>query len=279
MRDGQICTDCLDRHAVWPALRHGCYRGSRIATIPLAVGVELHRAVGTWRSQVDAFVALSDFQRQRMAQAGLPLHRVHVKPNHYPGWPAVRLWTERDPYVVFAGRLTAEKGLVCLLKAWAIWGAAAPELRIVGDGDLRAELEHMAEGLPVRFMGQLPTAEAKAQIAAACLLVLPSECFEGFPMVLLEAFAFGTPVAVSNLGPLPSIVEHAVTGVVFQAAHPESLLQGVRGAWELGGTLERLGRGARRAFEEKYTEDANYTMLMQVYQRAMTVSRSDKACI
>lgn len=273
MRNGRVCTDCLDTRTPLPALQHGCYRGSRVATLPLALSVGLHRLTGTWTRQVDAFIALSEFQRQRMAEAGLPLDKVYVKPNFYPGMPAVLPWGERQPYVVFAGRLTAEKGVVSLLRAWAAWGTGAPELRVVGDGDLRPELEGLAKSLPVKFLGQLPAAEAQAQIAGACLQVLPSECFEGFPMVVREAFAFGTPAAVSNIGPLPSIVQAGESGLVFEPANPPSLLHAVRTAWETPGLLERLGRGARREFETKYTEDANYAQLMAIYEQAIAVSR------
>src|SRR5690606_14601610 len=103
-----------------------------------------------------------------------------------------------------------EKGVRTLLRAWRTWGENAPELRLVGDGPLRAELQAQAAGLPVRFLGQVAEDEAQQQIAHASLLVLPSECFEGFPMVVREAFAFGTPAAVSDLGPLPDIVQHGI---------------------------------------------------------------------
>ena len=87
---------------------------------------------------------------------------------------------------------------------------------------------------------------AQDEIARACLLVLPSEWFEGFPMVVREAFAFGTPAAVSNIGPLPSIVRQGENGVVFEPGDPQSLLQVVRAAWEKAGELEHLAMGARR---------------------------------
>ena len=273
MRAGKVCTDCLDTRSSRPALRHGCYRGSRAATLPLAASVSLHRRLGTWTNQVDAFVALSDFQRGLMADAGLPRDRVHVKPNFYPGLPPVQPWQARAPYAVFAGRLTAEKGVATLLRAWRAWGGDAPELRLVGDGELRPELKHMAAGLSVRFLGQVGGAEAQAQIAGARLLVLPSVCFEGFPMVVREAFAFGTPVAVSAIGPLPSIVQHGRSGVVFAPGDPDSLLREVRTAWEAAGLLEQLGQGARSEFEAKYTEDANYTTLMDIYRQAISVAR------
>ncbi len=274
MRDGKVCTECLDKRSPMPAMIHGCYRGSRTATLPLAISVGLHRMLGTWTHQVDAFICLSDFQRELLIEAGLPRDKVHVKPNFYPGNPAIVAWPDRKPYVVFAGRLTAEKGVINLLRAWQTWGTAAPELRLVGDGELRPELERMAAGLPVRFLGQLPADKAQAEIANARLQILPSEWFEGFPMVVREAFAFGTPAAVSDIGPLPSIVQHGKSGVVFQPANPQSLLHEVHTAWETPGLLERLGQGARAEFESKYTEEANYASLMEIYRKAIEVSHN-----
>ncbi len=276
MRNRQVCTDCLDTRSTLHALRHGCYRDSRLATLPLAASVVLHRILGTWRHQVDAFITLSDFQRNLMVASGLPMEKVHVKSNFYPGLPMVLPWQERKPYVVFVGRLTTEKGVVSLLRAWQAWGANAPELRMVGDGVLRPKLERMGAGLPVRFLGHISGAEAQAQIAAAHLLILPSEWFEGFPMVVREAFAFGTPAAVSNIGPLPSIVQHGCSGVVFSPANPQSLLVQVRTAWETFGMLKRLGQGARGEFETKYTEEVNYATLMAIYQQALAVNRDRK---
>lgn len=274
MRSGEVCTECLDQRSPVPAMIHGCYRASRAATFPLAISVGLHRAIGTWTKHVDAFICLSEFQREVMVDAGLPREKVHVKPNFYPGKPSVVAWSERKPYVVFAGRLSGEKGLVSLLRCWQAWGTDAPELRLVGDGELRAELERMAAGLPVRLLGQLPADQAQAEIANARLQILPSECFEGFPMVVREAFAFGTPAAVSDLGPLPSIVQDGKSGIVFQPANPQSILREVRTAWETPGLLERLGQGARAEFEAKYTEDANYAALIEIYHKAIEVSRN-----
>lgn len=276
MRAGEVCTECMDRRSVWPALGHGCYRNSRGATLPLAASVALHRRLGTWTRQVDAFIALSEFQRERMIEAGLPAELVHVKPNFYPGDPAIVPWAGRNQSVVFAGRLTAEKGVQALVRAWLMWGESAPELRIVGDGELRGELERLAAtspGVPIRFLGQLPAAAAQQEIACARLLGLPSEWFEGFPMVVREAFAFGTPAAVSDIGPLPSIVRQGENGVVFRPADPQSLVETVRAAWESEGYLDRLAGGARRSFEELYSEEANYKMLMTIYEQAIEVSR------
>lgn len=279
MRAGRVCTDCLDRRSVMPAMLHGCYRGSRLATAPLAANVALHRILGTWTKQVDAFIALTDFQRERMVDAGLPAELVHVKPNFYPGNPATVPWSERRESVVFAGRLTAEKGVVALVEAWLKWGPSAPELRVVGDGGLRDKLKRLAASAPevlIRFLGQVSATEAQDEISHARLLVLPSEWFEGFPMVVREAFAFGTPAAVSDIGPLPSIVQQGENGIVFASGDPESIQTVLRAAWENEGELERLGIGARRSFETLYTEEVNYRQLTNIYERAMEVSKRRK---
>jgi glycosyltransferase involved in cell wall biosynthesis len=276
MRNGKVCTDCLDIRSVWPSIQHGCYRNSRIATLPLAANVALHSALGTWQNEVDAFIALTDFQRTTMVAAGLPGDRVHVKPNFFPGNPPVVPWVERGEYAVFVGRLSAEKGVQSLVNAWIAWGSDAPELRIVGDGPLRTELEKTAAGSSIRILGQLPSDEAVREIAHARLQLLPSEWFEGFPMVVREAFAVGTPSAVSNLGPLPSIVSSGFNGLVFEPANPQSLLATVRQAWQTPGMLEQLGKGARESFEKHYTEDTNYACLMEIYEAAIEVRKHNR---
>jgi len=277
LRAGRVCTGCLDQRSVGPALRHGCYRGSRVATLPLVANVALHRRLRTWSRQVEAFIALSEFQRDLMVAAGLPAERVWVKPNFYPGDPAVLPWTARRPAVVFAGRLGAEKGVLTLVRAWLAWGPTAPELRLLGDGELRGVLEALAAAnpaVPISFLGQVAGAAARAEIAQARLVILPSECFETFGLAVVEAFAHGTPAAVSALGPLPSIVRDGVSGVVFVPGNPESLLATVREAWTTPGRLERLGAGARAAFSAHYTAEANYKQLMAIYAAAEAVRRA-----
>jgi glycosyltransferase involved in cell wall biosynthesis len=269
MRNEGVCTECLSRRSSLPAMKYGCYRGSRVATAPLAASIALHRLRGTWHTDVEAFIALSEFQRKLMVDTGLPAERVHVKPNFHPGSPQVLPWYERADRVVFVGRLSAEKGVRALLRAWALWGERAPPLRIIGDGELRQELEKLSHGLPVEFVGQLRPEETHAEIGQARLLVLPSEWYETFGLVVIEGFARGTPAAVSNIGPLPDLLRDPESGCVFEPGDAESLLHAVRRGWENPALLERWGQGARAAFEAKYTEDANYTMLMEIYEQAI----------
>lgn len=271
MRDGRPCMECLQHRTTRPAVRHACYRDSHIATLPLATQIALHRQLGTWQNEVDAFIVFTEFQRETVVGAGLPSAKVHVRPNFQAGSPCVVPWSQRNNTVAYVGRLTPEKGVEHLLRAWLAWGAEAPELRVVGDGPLRGQFEALVKQSPgarVRFVGGLSLDGALGEIGSAKLLVLPSTCIEGFPLVLKEAFALGTPAAVSNLGPLPTIVRSGVNGLVFESASAASLLASVRGAWEDAGRLEQLGRSARVTYENQYTEEISYARLMQIYQIA-----------
>lgn len=269
MREGRTCTECIDNRSVMPAMHHGCYRGSRLATLPLASKIFLHRKRGTWLRDVESFIALSEFQKELMSKGGLPIDRIEVKPNFYPNAPKRIAFDRRPRRIVFVGRLGEEKGVKDLVDAWRIWGADAPELRIIGDGPLREALKVDANDIrQITFTGQLGSRDAEAEIAQGRLLVVPSRWFEGFPMVLREAFAHGVATAVSDIGPLPDIVSKAM-GAIFPAGSARSLASCLMGLWQNQELLKRMGEASKTSFDELYSEPKNYDMLLDIYDRAI----------
>jgi glycosyl transferase family 1 len=106
-------------------------------------------------------------------------------------------------------------------------------------------------------------------------LVLPSTWFEGFPMVFREAFAFGTPASVSDLRPLPGLVEDGRAGVVFRDGDPGALLAAVREAWADPAGLAARGPAARAAYEARYAEGQNLAALQRIYEAVLAV-RSER---
>ena len=204
--------------------------------------------------------------------AGLPASLVCVKPQFYPGSPEPIPWIERDDRVLFVGRLSPEKGIRDLLNAWRVLGADGPNLDIIGDGPDRKALENQiqSEGLDrVRLLGQLSfDPRLQNRIARSRLLVVPSTWFEGFPMVIREAFALGVPVAASRLGSLAELVRENSNGFLFPPNGPEQIASAIRKAWDDQQRLEKLARGARQSFLASYTEDANFKTLMTIYDEA-----------
>jgi glycosyltransferase involved in cell wall biosynthesis len=143
----------------------------------------------------------------------------------------------------------------------------------------RLEEQVRSAGLAgVTFLGQVDAGRADVEIGSARLLVVPSLWFEGFPLVLREAFARGTPAAVSDLGALPDLVEHGRAGAVFRAGDSAALLEAVRALWQSPGALETRAAEARRTYEAKYSEDRNLAILLGIYQQAIQ-SRQERPAL
>lgn len=227
-----------------------------------------HRRLQTWNRKITAYIALTDFARQQFIRGGFPAEKIHVKPNFAA--PDPKQGTQSGGYAIYVGRLSPEKGLPILLQAWHRLRNKIP-LHIVGDGPLRPELTEYAErnGLSsVRFTGRLDRAETQQAIKDARFLILPSVCYENFPMTIVEAFAGGTPVICSRLGAMREIVTHQHTGLHFDPTSSEQLSDMVAWAWEHAPRMQAMGTAARREFELKYTAERNHSLLMDIYQRA-----------
>jgi glycosyltransferase involved in cell wall biosynthesis len=266
MRDGTPCEACVGG-SLLPALRHRCYRGSLPATGAVVWMLARNRWRGTYTALVNRYIALTNFAAGRLIAGGLPENRMEVKPNFLPNVPDTG--DGGGNYAVYVGRLSDEKGLRTLLTAWKQMDGFP--LKILGDGPLRTALERQAaqEGLAVEFLGFRARKEVLSIVGKADLQIVPSECYEGFPMVVLEAYACGTPVVASCIGSLDEIVIEGETGVKFAAGNPNDLSSKLKGLRADPSRISVMSQKARALFEEKYTADKNYSKLMEIYERAL----------
>ncbi len=269
-RDGRACEDCRGRTPPWPGVRHACYRGSRAQTAVVATMLTVHRLRRTWSRDVDRYVVLSAFARDRLCAGGLPGDRVVVKPN----------FVDPDPGpggggggILFVGRLVGYKGVPTMLRAWQS-GLTGARLRIVGDGPLTGDVERAAGCLPaITYLGRLARPETLAQMQASDALLFPSELYENFPLTIAEAFACGVPVIAARIGAAAELVAEGETGLLFAPGDAADLAAKVAWAAANPRRLREMGLAARRAFVARYTGDANYAMLMEVYAQAGAARR------
>jgi glycosyltransferase involved in cell wall biosynthesis len=267
-RDGGVCEDCVGRSIPLGGVIHKCYRGDRSASFATAAMLTIHRGLGTWRDCVDAYITPTRFAREKFIAGGLPAEKIHVKPNFVDPDPGFAEGGGAGGYAIFVGRLSKEKGVDTLLAAWSHLASTVP-LKIVGDGPLAEEVRPaVGRDRAIEWLGHRHTDEVLKLIADAAVLVMPSNCYETFGRVLIEAFAKGTPVIASDHGAPADVVDHGRTGLRFKPGDGADLAAKVRELLGDEPARRRMRLEVRREYEAKYTGAANYDMLMNVYQFA-----------
>jgi len=267
-RDGHVCEECVGRRVPWPGVVHGCYSRGRLATAAAATMLATHNYKQTWAKSVSAYIALTHFARDKFIEGGFPAAKIFVKPNYLQTDPGPG--EGRGNYALFVGRLTPEKGISTLLEAWRQIGAELP-LQIAGDGPLAAAVEKAGSEMDsVSWLKWLPRTEILQRMKDASVLILPSTWYEGFPMILAEAFAVGLPVIASDLGSMSSIVDHQRTGLHFEAGNASGLAERVR--WFRAHPKEAafMRTQARLEYETKYTAEVNYAQMIEIYESVLS---------
>jgi len=233
-----------------------------------------HRLRQTWTRDVDHYVALTEFARNKFIEGGLPGERITVKPN-FADIPAPEPAIQRGA-MLYVGRLTPEKGIKTLLAAFGYSGNQ--KLGIIGDGPLSSDVRTSAERYDsIRYLGRCPEAKTYQHMASAQAVVVPSEWYEPFGRVVVEAYANCTPVIASRSGGLSELVDDGRTGLLFEPGNADDLAAKVLWAAEHPVEMRRMGENARREYEAKYTPERNYEMLMDIYEQAIAHARQRRA--
>ncbi|MFF4592645.1 glycosyltransferase [Amycolatopsis sp. NPDC001319] len=269
-RDGRICTDCVGGAPV-PAVRHGCYRGSAAATVPMAANLLLNRS--RWRSDVTRFFCISDAQRRLLVDAGMPPSRMTVKHNFVTD-PGVRRAGE-GAHVLFLGRLTEEKGVPLLMAAWdRLGGSLGLPLVIAGTGPLSDEVSAWAASrTDVSYVGLQDKASCQALTASAAAVVAPSAWLEAFGLVVVEAMAAGVPTVAPAHGAFPELISDGVTGLLHEPGSAVSLAESLRDVVADPERNRKMGDAARRRYDEDFTPAVGFRRLVEGYEAAIAAHR------
>lgn len=260
-RDGAVCEDCLT-DGLGCAVRHRCYRGSRIQTLGCVMATRFHRMTGIYKYL--NYICLTEFNREKLLQLKqIPGERVRIKPNFVESANDFVPEKERENQFVYVGRLDQSKGVELLFTAWKQMGEHAPRLVVCGTGPMEDWCKDFVAGnkVNIELRGFVPNAEARKLMAISRALILPTQLYEGFPMSIVEAFSVGTPVLCSDLGNAGSMVVDGVTGRRFQPDSPESLLHAVS-------CCDGMVENTWNEYRKRYTAESNYRTLIDIYTQA-----------
>jgi glycosyltransferase involved in cell wall biosynthesis len=273
-RDGRICHDCLGKSLPLGAVAHACYSTSRIGSALITIAFSYHRLTHTWDG-ISTFIALSEFQRDLLTRGGVDAARITVKPNFVK--ESGEIGTGGGGYALFVGRLTPEKGIRTVLKAWAEGSIPIP-LRIMGDGPLAGEVSDRASSLAqVEYIRQQPIEQVYAAMAGARFVICASECHEAFGLTIVEAFSRGTPVLAADIESTVELVKDGQTGLRFAAGDSNDLATKATLLCEDTATYRDMRRRCRNFYEERYTDKINYKLLMDIYRQASVSTHARSA--
>lgn len=272
LRDSQVCEECIGKMP-WRGVKYGCHRNSKLYSFPVALTDAIHGCANTFRDKVDAHIALTEFGKKKFIECGLLENRIFIKPN-FQSEPLDPCYTHKD-YIIFIGRLSQEKGPSTLIDAAknSNYTALPLKVEIAGDGPLRKELEDKVKVERinrVEFAGRRNFSECMALLKNARFMVIPSICYENFPMTIIEAYACGKPVIASRLGAMAELVEDGKTGLLFEPGNPSDLAKKIKWMVENEDDCIEMGRNARKVFEAKYTAEKNFEILMKIYEKVLS---------
>ncbi len=268
-RDNVICEECV-KHGMRCAIKHKCYRNSKLQTFVSAAILQIHRLVGTYR-RVN-FICLTEFNRKKLLESLdgkrqiVDPKRVYIKPNFTFAEEVVPSDTQpEEEYFLFAGRVEALKGIDIAIKAFE--NLPDKKLYIAGTGPMMDEMQTYVKehGLTnVKFLGYLQKDEMSEKFYHAKAVIMTSQCYEAFAMTIAEAYSYGVPVIAGRVGNMDGMVKNGVTGVKFTYDSAEDLAAKVREFEQMN--LSELKENAREFYQKRLRPEDNYQNLIEIYE-------------
>jgi len=268
-----VCEKCKDGNYLH-AIRHKCYKDSYVFSTLYATTMSYVRASGAL-AKVDAFICLTEFAKGKLQSAGVDAARIYVRPNSIDA-TKVTPSIGSGNYVAFIGRLSPEKGLWTLVRAFEQLNG--PVLKIAGTGPLEEPIRKYIEEKQIaniELVGFL-SGEQKAEfLHGSMFTVVPSEWYEMFPLVMLEAWAAGKPSISAKLGAMTELVEEGQNGLLFNVGDAADLAKKIDLLYRSPQLVSEMGAKARRLVETRFSLQANDELLTEIFGKVCGVSRQE----
>jgi glycosyltransferase involved in cell wall biosynthesis len=269
--DGKIYEKSVGSLVPFHAIMKGVYRNSRLQTASVVAMTAIHSLLGTWKTKVNKYIALTQFSKNKFLESalGIPSNNFVVKPNFVRNDGDSKL--ERENFFLFVGRLSEEKGIDVLLRSAQL---LSYPLIIIGDGPLRSAVEKFCDThAHARYLAFQNKSVIMDHMKRAKGLIFCSTYYECFPLTLLEAFSVGAPVIASRLGAVKEIVQDGVNGLCFHPGNANDLVTKIVTLSENKDLAQQLSENARDTYLQNYTPEKNYAQLTAIYRELINSKR------
>jgi glycosyltransferase involved in cell wall biosynthesis len=265
--NNEICERCLYGKE-WNCILHNC-EGNRFKSLGYSLRNVFARMSGMIKNNVDVFLVLSEFQKKRFLDGGIPADRIEILPNIAPVIDNAENNRYNGDTISFVGRVSPEKGVSQFINA----ARKLSQYRFSLAGSTNA-MPDVKKNAPsnIRFMGFLSGNDLNAFYLESRIIVFPSIWFEGFPNVVATAMAYGKPVIASRIGALPEIVDDGVTGLLFEPGSTADLIEKIEYLWNRPNLCKEMGQAGLKKAKTKYSKQKYYNRLMSVYEKARNLN-------
>ncbi len=273
LRNKKICEDCLV-NGYASCIRNRCVKGSLFASMIRVLSMKLHRMIKIY-DDVDAFITPSHFLENKLADNGFPKEKLHCIPTFTTERAADCEAGNDDGYGLYFGRITEEKGVDVVVRAYE----ELPDhrVKIMGDDTTDEALrlkeyvkEHHLKN--IEFVGFKSGGELEQIIRNARFTIIPSIWYDNLPNTALESFKYAKPVLASNIGSLPELIVDGHNGYLFEPGSAEELAEKIR-LLDSADRVREMGNNSYCRFEEKFMAEKHYEALMAVFQSVAQVKQ------
>lgn len=268
LRDGHICEECEGKY-FYKAIKRKCVKDSYLKSTLSVLEIYFHKLMKTYVNNVDIFIVLSQFSKERFIKYGLPEEKMLTLPNCI-NTVQYRPSNNSKRYILFFGRLSEQNGISTLVKA--MLRIPQIELKIAGDGSLMNSLKEFVEENDLKnvsFLGFVKGEPLKKLIAESYFTVFPNHYYHLCPMSILESLALAKPVVGSNLGSVPEFVEDGVDGLLFEPGNSFDLAEKIKYLYQKPLLVKKMGIAGSLKIENRFSKDAYYPRLLKIYQNLL----------
>lgn len=268
----EICEKCLTTNNFLHCIINRCNRDQFTLSTVTAIEYFFHKKIFPYEYYFDKLIAVSKFGMKIHARKSEFKEKLVHLYNFYPELNFTIPNSKKGEYFLYYGRLSYEKGIITLLKAWRLM-SKSQKLRIVGEGRMMQEiLSYIKENdlHNVEVMGFKEGTELEQLIKNASFILVPSEWYENNPLTIIEAYSNGKPVIASKVGGIPEIIIENETGYIFEMGNIVQLAEVLKKSAET--SVEEyifLSENARRYSEKHFSADAHYEDLMKIYNSVL----------
>ena len=245
-------------------MNYGCFNNSKFQTFFISKIINKNKKNILFKN-IDKFITLTEFTKKKFIDAKVPIDKLLIKPNFLPNKEGNFQSITNKQNAIFASRVSKEKGILTLLKSWK---DIEIKINIYGDGPLLNKIKKNSKN--IQFHGNCSRDLISDEIHKSKFLIFPSEWFECMPMTILESFRAGTLVLASNIGSIPNIIKDGYNGILFNPNDPSDIKEKVNWVLNNPQKCDEISINAMNDFNNKYSEEVNYKMLMKIYNGMIT---------